>query len=335
MVPNLKEAVLTFQAVAEAEAGERWRALFDYHWPAYRNWFLSEGIEARQTYLASLRALKEFMPEIVPTYERLVELAGGGDLAARFLSYYCPPAYLSGCSQAVWPGNEPLLVRNYDYPPTLADGVILDSCWNGRHVLGMTDGLFGLVDGMNDRGLAVSLTFGGRTVVGDGFGVPIIIRYLLEFCSTTAEASKALQRIPCHMAYNVTVVDRQGRHMTALLSPDRGAIITDSRVATNHQKQVEWHRHARATATVERERYLLQRLTLHQEPANRFIGAFQRPPLYSTAYDRGFGTLYTAAYWPARGEVEYRWPGITWKHRVGAPDENVRHIRYPMGAAGA
>ncbi len=54
-------------------------------------------------------------------------------------------------------------------------------------------------------------------------------------------------------------------------------IVTDQRVATNHQEHVEWHRHARATATVERERFLLQRLTLHDEPANRFIGAFQRP----------------------------------------------------------
>ena len=335
MVPHLNEAVLSFQAVAEPTAGDRWRALFEYHWPAYQRWFLSEGIEARQTYLAGLRAMQRYMPELVPTYERLVELAGGGDLVARFLSYYCPPAYLSGCSQAVWPGDEPLLVRNYDYPPTLSDGVILGSRWNGRNVLGMTDGLFGLVDGMNGDGLAVSLTFGGRTIVGDGFGVPIIIRYLLEFCSNTPQAEKALKRIPCHMAYNVTVVDRAGRHLTAHLSPDREVVITDSRVATNHQKQVEWHRHARATATVERERYLLQRLTLHKEPAERFIGAFERPPLYSTAYDRGFGTLYTAAYWPARGQAEYRWPGQVWKHQVDAPDENVRHIRYPMGAVSA
>ena len=29
---------------------------------------------------------------------------------------------------------------------------------------------------MPDAGLAVSLTFGGRRVVGDGFGVPLILR---------------------------------------------------------------------------------------------------------------------------------------------------------------
>ena len=323
---------LTFEAISEAEPGEKLRSRFELLWPAYRKWFLSEGIEARQTYLSGLRAFRKYMPELVPTYERLVELVGGEDLQARFLSFYCPPPYLSGCSQAVWLGDEPLLIRNYDYSPALCDAIILETCWNGRRVLGMSDGLFGLVDGMNENGLAVSLTFGGRTIVGDGFGVPLIIRYVLEFCSNTKEAKKALKRIPCHMSYNVTVVDLKGQHFTAYLSPDRGTVITGSRVATNHQEQVEWHRHARATATVERERFLLQKLTLHDEPAARFISAFEKPPLYSTAYNRGFGTLYTSVYWPRRREVEFRWPGKVWPQRVGGLVEGVRRIRYPTGA---
>lgn len=41
------------------------------------------------------------------------------------------------------------------------------------------------------------------------------------------------------------------------------AIMTHALVATNHQERVEWRSHARFAATVERERYLLQRLTLH------------------------------------------------------------------------
>ena len=323
---------LTFQAMSEAAPGDKWRGCFQRLWPAYRKWFLSEGIEARQTYLAGFRAFRQYMPELLPTYEQLVELVGGKDLQARFLSFYCPPPYLSGCSQAVWPGDDPMLIRNYDYSPALSDGLILETCWNGRWVVGMSDGLFGLVDGMNESGLALSLTFGGRTIVGDGFGVPLIVRYVLEFCSDARQAAEALKRIPCHMSYNVTVVDRGGRHFTAYLSPDGGTVITDARVATNHQERVEWHRHARATATVERERFLLHRLTLHDEPADRFIAAFEKPPLYSTAYNRGFGTLYTAIYWPRRGEAEFRWPGRIWPQRIGALVEGVRHIVYPMSA---
>lgn len=329
---------LTFKAIAEHRPGEKWQALFRALWPAYSAWFLSEGIEARQTYLAGRRAIRTHMPELAKTYDTLVELAGGGDLEARFLSFYCPPPYLSGCSQAVWPGLEPLLVRNYDYNPGLADGVILETRWNERTVVGMSDCMWGLVDGMNDTGLAVSLTFGGRRIAGDGFGVPLILRYILEFCDDADDAAEALKAVPCHMAYNVTACDKRGRHVTAYLSPDREPVVTDAAVATNHQARVEWHRHARATATVERERYLLQRITLHDEPAPKFIDHFLRPPLYSTNFRRGFGTLYTACYWPRLGRVEYRWPNVVWPHALGALDEDARHIRYPDGdgaAAGA
>ena len=154
---------MTFRAVSEAKPGPKWAGLFAGYWPAYRRWWASQGEAARPTYAKSLAALKKHMPEIVPLYRQLCELAGGGDREARFLSYYCPPAYLTGCSQAIWPGEEPLLVRNYDYNANAFDGIALHTCWQGRNVIATSDGLFGVVDGMNDLGLAVSLTFGGRT----------------------------------------------------------------------------------------------------------------------------------------------------------------------------
>jgi predicted choloylglycine hydrolase len=277
-------------------------------------------------------ALKKHMPEILPLYDRLCELAGGGDHVSRFLSFWRPPAYLSGCSQAIWPGETPLLVRNYDYSPLAFDGVVLKSDWAGRKVIGMSDGMWGLVDGMNDAGLAMSLTFGGRQVVGDGFGVPIILRYVLQTCETAEEAGKALARIPTHMSYNVTVVDAKRRFLTALMSPDRGTTITHAAVATNHQEKVEWSSHARFTATVERERYLLQRLTLHVEPEQKFIAAFLKPPLYSVAFGAGFGTLYTAVYKPDVLEMELRWPGCRWSLPLHDDIGGSRRINYPQAA---
>jgi len=322
---------LIFETIFETDAGPAWQDRFQKFWPAYKTWFLSEGISARQTYLAGFQALKTHMPELVPTYEKLCELAGGGDLAARFLSFYRPPLYLSGCSQAVWLGKEPMLVRNYDYNPQFCDGIILDSAWNGRRVIAMSDGMWGVVDGMNDAGLALSLTFGGRRVVGDGFGVPLILRYILETCETTPEAISVLKRVPCHMAYNITVVDIKSRFTTVYLSPDRDVVVSNSRVATNHQEHVEWHQHARLTATVERERFLLQRLTMHNEPADKFIAAFLKPPLYSTNFSKGFGTIYTSVYRPAQGVAEFHWPGDSWKHQLGQTVNARRHVRFPDG----
>ncbi|SMY10118.1 C45 family autoproteolytic acyltransferase/hydolase [Flavimaricola marinus] len=323
---------MLWRALNEDLPGPKWAGLFAEYWPDYQRWWLKEGESARPTYLEGYRALQQHMPEIVPLYDQLCDLAGGGDRAARFLSFYCPPPYLSGCSQAIWTGQEPVLVRNYDYNPKAFDSLILKTGWQGRQVMGLSDGLWGLVDGMNDAGLAISLTFGGRRIVGPGFGVPLILRYVLQTCSTAQEAGEALARIPTHMSYNVTVLDAKRQYLTAMMAPDRPALITHAAVATNHQESVEWISHARFTATVERERFLLQRLSLHRDPQDKFIGAFLRPPLYSTAFDAGFGTLYTSVYRPRLGEMEVRWPGTIWSLSFKEFHESGRQVQIP-GAA--
>lgn len=323
---------LVFRAISEDDPGPKWAGLFAEYWPGYRRWWSREGTDARPTYREGLQAMKAHMPEIVPLYEQLCDLAGGGDREARFLSFYCPPPYLSGCSQAIWPGAEPVLVRNYDYAPEAFDAVLLRSNWQGRAVMGTSDGLWGLVDGVNEAGLALSLTFGGRRVVGGGFGVPLILRYVLQTCSTAEQAGRALARIPCHMSYNVTAIDRKRHFVTAYLAPDRPAVLTHAAVATNHQERVEWDGHARFTATVERERYLLQRLTLHREPKEKFISAFLRPPLYSTAFSHGFGTLYTAVYEPRSRAMRLCWPGSAWYQNLADFQEGHRAVRYPKVA---
>ena len=323
---------LTFTALIQDRPGPKWRALFQRLWPAYRYWYLREGIEDRPTYLECRRAIKTHMPELLGVYDQLCELAGGGDLAARFLSLYRPPAYLSGCSQAVWTSEEPLLVRNYDYSPLAFDAVILRTRWLGRRVMGMSDSLIGLVDGVNENGLAVSLTFGGRRIVGEGFGVPIILRYVLETCETARDAERALVRVPSHMAYNVTALDANGDFVTVYLSPDRDAVVTKATVATNHQERVEWGQHARATATVERERFLLQRLMRREERQESFVDAFLRPPLYALGYSRGHGTLYTAAYWPERRTASFLWPAVEWRLCLDDFVAGTRRIVYPLAA---
>jgi predicted choloylglycine hydrolase len=76
-------------------------------------------------------------------------------LAGRLLALYPPPPDVTACSQGVWTCGAPVLVRNHDYTPSLFEGVIFSSAWTGRRVVGMGDCLWGLLDGMNDAGLAV------------------------------------------------------------------------------------------------------------------------------------------------------------------------------------
>jgi len=316
---------VTFEALEELEPGHRWAQLFARHWPRYREWFLHEGEAARTSYAESLRALREHMPELVPTYERVCQLGGGGDLEARFLAMWAPPSYLSGCSQGVWRAGDTVLVRNYDYAPERLEGAILHTAWT-RPVIGSSDCAWGLLDGMNDAGLGVSLAFGGRKVVGSGFGVPLVVRYLLETCDTTEQARATLRRLPYHLAHTLTVADATGDVCTAFLAPDRDVVLSDAIVATNHQGDVEWHEHATATRSVEREQCLLRLLDRETTTEEEFVSAFLRPPLYQEGYDRRMGTLYTAAYHLAEGRAEYRWPGLAWAQSFSSFDEGIRTV---------
>lgn len=323
----------TFRSIEELELGPKWQAVFEERWPHYRAWFLREGEAARPSYATSVRMLRAHMPELIPAYERVVELAGGGDLAARMLSLYRPPPYLAACSQGAWTRDGvPMLVRNYDYAPSRMEGVIWSTRLLERRVLGMSDCLWGLLDGMNDAGLAVSLTFGGRRALGDGFGIPIVVRYLLEVCETVGEAREALSRLPYSLSHNLTIVDRAGDVLTAYLSPDREPIFREFPAATNHQGIVEWPEQARATRTIEREQQIVRLLDEPDLTADGFCDAFMRAPLFSTSYASGFGTLYTAAYRPTEGVVDYRWPSLVWRLGFGAFDEQEHTVVLAEGS---
>jgi predicted choloylglycine hydrolase len=319
----VSEIPFTFRAVSEDTPGLKWQALFAESWPFYRRWFLQEGDRARPSYVTSRRMLERHMPELVGVYDQLVELAGGGDTAARMLSLYRPPPYFAGCSQAALTRAEPVLIRNYDYAPARLEGIVARSRWDGRCVIGMTDCLWGLLDGMNDAGLACSLAFGGRRVVGDGFGIPIVIRYLLQTCTTVAEARDVLRRVPVNLSHNVTLLDTSGDAATVFVAPDRDPVFRALAVATNHQDDVAWPEHALLSHTLEREWVLRSLVTDPAASIQDVYDAFLSSPLHSAAYSRGFGTLYTAIYLPARGEMQLRWPRSVWTQSMTSFTEGV------------
>jgi len=226
-----------------------------------------------------------------------------------------------------------LLVRNYDYFPERLEGTILMSSWNGVKTIVQSDCLWGVLDGMNEHGLAVSLAFGGRRAVGEGFGIPLVLRYVLEFCGSAAEAREVLEKVPTHMSYNVSMVDAEGAYFTAYLAPDRQPHFDDARVATNHQREVEWEHHATAVRTEERHEFLTERVHDGAETRQRFVDRFLEDPVYSHSYHKGFGTLYTAVYDPVAKTVEYRWKNHLWRQSFDDFDEGAVTIRYKDGRA--
>jgi len=309
--PRPQSRTLRWIGVDEERPGARWQALHAQTWPAYRAWWLGQGTAPRPDRAAAEAALQRHMPELVDVHHRLVELAGDDDTTAAMLSLWNPPPFIVACSQTVvvdGDTGEPVLLRNYDYDPRLFEASIYRTRWSNRRVLGTGDCLWGLVDGVNDDGLAVSLTFGGRREIGEGFGIPLVIRYTLEVAATVTDAVEVLRRLPHQISYNVTLCDRSDRVATVFVAPDRPAHVTDHRSTTNHPETVEWPEHAAWVRSVERLD-TLQTLAAQGADAATVTAAMLRPPLLARQWDEGFATLFTAAYRPATGRLDYHWPG--------------------------
>lgn len=318
---------MKFFAVSERKPGEKWKMRFSESWPRYRDWYLSQGEEERPTLEEARAAISWHMPELLPLYDRVCALVNADTIAQRALSLFRTPPVISGCSVALAPGDEPILVRNYDFSPDFFEGTVLHSRWLDGNVLATSETWIGCLDGVNSVGLAVALTFGGRIAHGEeGFQTPLLLRYVLETCSTTAQAVKTLQRLPAQMVNNVMVLDRSGDYAVVYLSPDREVVVQKNPITTNHQLALEWPEGNKWSETAERAE-CLARLRDGNPDLETFIGTFQQKPLYRTAYSEGLGTLYTAVIRPESGTIEYHWPHQPpWKHSLDHFSEGVRDL---------
>ncbi|HCG55577.1 MULTISPECIES: C45 family peptidase [Brevibacterium] len=312
-----------FYAITEDRPSARWKELFDTVWPGYRAWYVRDGDWARPDLATAEGKLCHYMPELVPTWRRLVELADGDETAARMLTLWNPPKFLPGCSQVALRSPEPALLRNYDYGLELFEQVHSSTRYGSRRVIGTSDCLWGLLDGMNEDGLAVSLAFGGRPGDGDGFAAPLVVRFLLEVAGDVPEALRRLEGIPVSMYYNLTLLDTKGNAVTAYVGPGMAPEVTQDPVATNHRgHSPEYPEHARRFRSVERKNILTEAVEDGcdvEEMADAMLG----PGVFSSDYDNAFGTLYTAVYRPLRGEVEYRWHSRSWTRSLTSTEEMI------------
>jgi predicted choloylglycine hydrolase len=297
-----------FVAAREDQSGQDWLARFAAGRDETERWYRGEGLVDPPSAVACRTALVRHMPELIPHYDRVCALAGDDDLAHRILSHYRPPPIVHGCSQAIWLGaGGPVLVRNYDFPLDVVSDRFEMTSWSGRRVIAKAQRPWGgCLDGMNEDGLAASLTFGGSRIQGLGFSIILMLRYVLETCRRVGEAVAALCRIPIALSQNVTLLDRTGEYATLFLRPDRAPIVTRMRACTNHQET------AADSNSAERQQVLLEALDDSTMTLPALVARFFEPPLYSQR--AGFTTVYTAVYRPAEGRVGYLWPGKTWSH---------------------
>ncbi|SCD64169.1 Predicted choloylglycine hydrolase [Streptomyces sp. DvalAA-14] len=315
---DVSQQQMTFRAVDVGDGGDgRWAAHTQALWPVVRGWMTEES----RTPEGADRARTLFeahLPELAPVLDRLagqLDRPGG----ETFLTHAALRPFFSGCTQI---GGNGTLLRNYDFSPGECEGTIASSRFL-RPVIGMQEGGWGLLDGMNDAGLAVSLTFGGRFVQGPGFAIPLVLRYLLETCTTVEQAIGKLRSIPIGIAQNVTLVDPD-RAATVLVGPDIPLTEAPDACAANHQHLPVPDEQERFTRTQERLAAV--------RAAGADVAAMLKPPLYQLAYDEGLGTVYTADYRPSEGRVTYYWPAETWEQSFTAFAPGSRTMTLGRGA---
>jgi predicted choloylglycine hydrolase len=299
-VAAVRQQEKTFRAIEVGDGGDgRWAAHARTLWQEMEGLLTEEGRTPRGA--RRVRALfRAHMPELVPV---LTRLAGQLDRpeAEAFLTHAALRPFSPACTQI---GRNGTLLRNYDMPPEQCEGTIVSSRFL-RPVIGTQDLLWGLLDGMNDAGLAVSLTWGGRSAHGPGFAVLIVVRYLLETCDTVDEALRRLACLPVAVPQNLTLVD-PGKAVTVFVGPDMSPAVAPDACAANHQ-------HLPVTDEQERALRTQERLRAIRAAGADDVAAMLKPPLYRPADEQGSRTLYTARYRPAEGRVTYYWPGDSWQ----------------------
>ena len=268
------------------------------------------------------RRVGEHMPEMLCLFDSMAGFADDDPAMIAALAGIDPPPLIpAGCTVRAFTRPRPTMLRNYDFHPDATSAVILRTEWSGRHVLGMSEGVSGLLDGVNNAGVAAALTFGGRHVYGSGFGIVQIIRYLLQVASDVNEAAEVLRQIPCAWAQNVLVQDSSGKAIRAELAPDREPLVIEGSAVANHQANVE--------PRPDSARRLGVACAL-AEDAEAARVVFVEGDLCKEDFDEWLGTLYTAEYLPGEGAVTFHWQDGSWAQSFKQFEPGERLVSYSV-----
>ncbi|SMC96586.1 carcinine hydrolase/isopenicillin-N N-acyltransferase family protein [Lentzea albidocapillata] len=259
----------TFRAFAEERPGARWREHVGRHWPRLRPEIADDLLA-----VSWRAAVLDFeLPHLAPIYADLAEESGVRDrVFAAYLTHVdLPLAVVSGRQATA--GRA--LVRNLELGLDRYESTLWLSRFGSRRVLGTTSGLWGLLDGMNEDGLAVSLTSGGTLRHDLGLSGPLLVRHLLEHCATVADVDQAMRGWRTSTTHDLAVLDAGNNRAAYRVAP---------RTPTRRG------------------------LTQHWDSTAEGLAAMLRPPRFRTDYATGSGTLHTAVYRPAEGTATFLWP---------------------------
>lgn len=187
---------------------------------------------------SSEKILSAHFPEICEEIKGMAE--GAGVPYQRFSAWLmCISVCLEppGCSMiAVKNNGEVVFGRNNDLPPLFRkiSSSALYSPSGGYSFIANSSAFISAEDGINEKGLAVGMTYVWAKKLEPGFNSMFLVRYILEKSATVKEGIKAVKSLPIGGAYHLILADKNEiAHLEC--SPQKIKVNKgESAAATNH-----------------------------------------------------------------------------------------------------
>ncbi|HPF16536.1 MAG TPA: C45 family autoproteolytic acyltransferase/hydrolase [Thermotogota bacterium] len=241
-----------------------------------------------------------------------------------------------GLSRRCTENNHTLLARSYEFSDEVTDCIFADIEEEGcARTMGFASIVFGRLDGMNEHGLAVTMTAGIPPL--EEFGAEgsmfwTVLRRVLDTCKTVHEAWDVINRIPSGFCPTYLVADQQGDIMLVEQTPDKikRKIITKESpdhllAATNHfnlegmiplRKHVfkqSIHRYEKILKTFEKDKtYTIEEIQ----------------SLLSTRYPEGLSAPYFKEYFGSLWSCIYDCESRTIRKRMGNHSTDWQQVSF-------
>ena len=186
---------------------------------------------------------KKIFPEII---EEIKGISEALNIDYKSICYFLFSMYAftfeNKCSALAFKtDNEIILAKNSDFLIDIEK--YSDSTYyklnNSYSFIGNTTAFIEMEDGINDKGLSCALTFVYPTKINYGLNAGMIIRYILEKCSTLKEALIFLKEIPISSSQNIIIADKNGSIALIESNYDKLEIIENEYVFTSNHFESE------------------------------------------------------------------------------------------------
>lgn len=262
-------------------------------------------------YKQDAREIKEMLHTYCP--QLLDELKGieegleiSEEMALRLFSGFGMPEFRGmGCTSLM---TSDYYVRNYDFSPAVYDRLFIKQMNGNIRICGNAQFLIGRLDGMNHEGLVVGLHFVNNDPYEKGFLCSMIVRIVLEMCSTVEESIELLQSMPHAASYNYSLLDRSGQFAVVEASPFGSEVLQSDDVLHcvnmfQNECMKQFNRKNTDSSTNRLSVLASKKAGLNQVYDLHKWFSTPNSPMFYTDYANFFGTLHTVSYLPKTDQI--------------------------------